>query len=61
MHGWNFLTVMNSTYCISIEPHLHKGHMENEFPLHTLPQITSVNRYPGILLEKQMLEFKAKV
>lgn len=35
--------------------------MENGFPLHTLPQITSVNGYPEILLEKQILEMKAKV
>ena len=52
---------MNSTYCISIYSHLHERHMENEFPLHTLPQITSVNGYPGILLEKQTLELKAKM
>lgn len=35
--------------------------MENGFALHTLPQITRVNRYPEISLEKQILEMKAKV
>lgn len=35
--------------------------MENGFPLHTLPHITSVNGYPEILLGKQILEIKAKV
>lgn len=35
--------------------------MENEFPLHALPQITSANVYLEILSEKQTLEIKAKV
>lgn len=52
---------MNSTYCISLQPHLHKKHMEYGFPLRTLPQITVVNGYPEILLKKQILESKAKV
>lgn len=52
---------MNCTYCISVQPNLHTRHLENELFLDTLLQITSANGYPGILLENQILELKAKV